>query len=87
MLLILSAVAQPNHTVIVTLDPSGGAHATTKELQYMLPGETEFGHATPITGNSMTVGPFAAGASVSFRTRVSNSNPGVVTSPAVAAIA
>ena len=53
----------------------------------MLPGETEFGHATPITANSMTVGPFAAGASVSFRTRVSNSNPGVVTSPAVAAIA
>ena len=87
VLLILSAVAQPNHTVIVTLDPAGGAHATTKELQYMLPGETEFGHATPITANSMTVGPFAAGASVSFRTRVSNSNPGVVTSPVVGAIA
>ncbi len=87
VLLILTAVAQPDHTVIVTLDPAGGLHATTKELQYMLPGETEFGHSTPITGNSLTVGPFAAGASVSFRTRVSNSNPGFVTSPVVSVIA
>lgn len=87
VLLILSAVAQPDHTIIVTLDPAGGLHATTKELQYMLPGETEFGHSTPITSNSMTVGPFAAGASVSFRTRVSNSNPGFVTSPVVSVIA
>jgi len=87
VLLILSAVAQPNHTILVTLDPAGGDHATTKELQYMLPGETEFGHSTPITGNQLTVGPFAAGASVSFRTRVSNSNPGFVTSPVVSVIA
>jgi len=84
---ILSAVAQPDHTVVVTLDPAGGEHATTKELQYQLPGETEFGHSTPITGNQMTVGPFTAGASVSFRTRVSNSNPGFVTSPVVSVIA
>lgn len=87
VLAILSAVPQPNHSVIVTLDPAGGLHATTKELQYMLPGETEFGHSTPITSNSMTVGPFAAGASVSFRTRVANSNPGFVTSLAVIVIA
>ena len=87
VLAILSATPLADHRVTITLDPSGGAHATTKELQTMLPGETEFGHATPITANSMTVGPFAAGASISFRTRVSNSNPGVVTSPAVAAIA
>ena len=84
---ILSAVAQPDHTVIVTLDPAGGAHATTKELQYQLPGEPECGHSTPITSNSMTVGPFAAGVTVSFQTRVSNSNPGFVTSSVVAVIA
>lgn len=84
---ILSAVAQPDHTVIVTIDPAGGLHATTKELQYQLPGEPEFGHSTPITANQLTVGPFAAGASVSFRTRVSNSNPGFVTSPVVSVIA
>jgi hypothetical protein len=84
---ILSATAQPDHTVIVALDPAGGAHATTKELQYQLPGEPEFGHSTPITGNQLTAGPFTAGASVSFRTRVANSNPGFVTSPVVTVIA
>jgi hypothetical protein len=84
---ILSAVAQPDHTVIVTLDPAGGLHATTKELQYQLPGEPEFGHSTPIIANQLTVGPFTAGVSVSFRIRVSNSNPGFVTSPVVAVIA
>lgn len=84
---ILSADAQPDHTVIVTLDPGGGAHATTKELQYMLPGESEFGHSTPIMADEITVGPFTAGAAVSFRTRVSNSNPGFVTSSVIAVIA
>jgi hypothetical protein len=64
----------------VNLDPDGGAHATTKELQYMLPGETEFGHTTAITGNEMIIGPLAVGASVTFRTRVANSNPGTATS-------
>lgn len=47
----------------------------------------ECGHSTPITANQLTVGPFAAGAIVSFRTRVSNSNPGFVTSPVVSVIA
>ena len=84
---ILSAVAQPNHTIVVSLDPAGGDNATTKELQYQLPGEPEFGHSTPITANTMTVGPFTAGVTVSFRTVVSNSNPGFVTSPVVSAIA
>ena len=87
MLAILSAVAQPDHSFVVTFDPNGGDHAATKELQYQLAGEPEFGHSTPITGNSMTVGPFAAGVTVSFRTLVSNSNPGFVTSPVVAAVA
>jgi hypothetical protein len=87
VLAILSAVAQPDHTVIITFDPAGGLHATTKELQYQLPGEPDFGHSTPITSNSLTVGPFTAGVTVAFRTRVSNSNPGFVTSPVVNVIA
>ena len=77
---ILSAVAVADHTVHLDLDPAGGAHATTKELQYLLPGEADFGHSTAITGTMMTAGPFTVGASVSFRTRVANSNPGTVTS-------
>ena len=44
----------------------------------MLPGEPEFGHTTAITGNQMIVGPLTVGASVSFRTRVANSNAGTV---------
>ena len=77
---ILTLTPLPNHTVKVNLNPSGGAHATTKELQYQLPGETEFGHSTPITASEMIAGPLNAGASVTFRTRVANSNPGTVTS-------
>ena len=77
---ILTLTPLANHTVRVNLDPSGGAHATTKELQYQLPGETEFGHSTPITGLEMIVGPLSAGASVTFRSRVANSNPGTVAS-------
>lgn len=34
----------------------------------------------------MTVGPFAPGVTVSFRTRVSHSNTGYITSPVVAAV-
>ena len=80
---ILSATVQPNRTVVITLDPNGGGHATTKESQYKLDGEEEFGHSTPITGNQITVGPFDPGSTVQFRTRVANSNPGFVTSPVV----
>lgn len=83
---ILSATPLPDQRVTVTLDPNGGAHATTKELQHQLPGEEEFGHSTPITGNQMTVGPFDPGITVSFRTRVANSNPGFVTSPVVTVV-
>lgn len=77
---ILSLTAQVNHTVQIALDPLGGVHATTKELQYQLPGESEFGHSTAITGNSVVAGPFTVGATVNFRTRVANSHPGTVTS-------
>lgn len=83
---ILTLTALPEHTVRVNLDPAGGAHATTKELQYMLPGETEFGHTTPVPGKVLIVGPLTAGASVSFRTRVANSNPGTVSSATKAVV-
>ena len=83
---ILTLTAQANHTVLVNLDPAGGAHATTKELQYLLPGEPEFGHTTPITGNQMTIGPLTVGVMVTFRTRVANSNPGTVSSATKAVV-
>lgn len=77
---ILTLTVLPDHRVRVNLDPNGGAHATTKELQYQLPGEPEFGHSTAITENEMFIGPFAPGAGVNVRTRTANSNPGSVTS-------
>ncbi len=77
---ILTLVAQTNHTLQANLDPACGAHATTKEFQYMVPGETEFGHTTPITGNTVVIGPFAVGLTVTCRARVANFNPGTVTS-------
>ena len=77
---ILTLTALVDHRVRVNLDPHGGAHATTKELQTMLPGETEFGHTVPITGHEVFLGPYAAGVTVTARTRVANSNPGTVTS-------
>ena len=77
---ILTLTPLLNHTLKANLDPAAGAHATTKELQYQLPGEPEFGQSTPITGHELIVGPLSAGASVTFRTRVANSNPGTVTS-------
>lgn len=83
VLSILSATPQPDRTVLVTLDPKGGKHATTKELQFQLPDEEEFGHSTPITADPLTVGPFEPGSEVSFRTAVGNSNPGFVISPVV----
>ena len=77
---ILTLTPLADHTVRVNLDPAGGGHATTKELQTMLPGEPEFGHTIPITGNVMIIGPYAANITVTARTRVANSNPGTVTS-------
>ena len=75
-----------DHTIQVTLDPEGGAHATTKELQTLLPNETEFGHTVPITGNVMVLGPYAAGTLVQARVRTANSNPGSVLSAVKSAV-
>ena len=76
----------PDHTIRVNLDPAAGAHATTKTLQYKLPGETEFGHATPITALELIIGPFTEGATVSARTVVANSNAGSVPSAIKSAV-
>lgn len=83
---ILSATPRPDHRVELSFDPAGGAHATVQELQYQLPGEPEFGHSTPITALTLTVGLFTPGVTVNFRTRVSNSNPGFVTSNVVSVV-
>ena len=61
-------------SVDVAYVPDGGAHATTKELQYRIHGtETDFGHSVPVVEAGQTAGPFAAGAVVDFRTRCANS--------------
>ncbi len=64
----------------------GGVLLRSSCVSSLFPGETEFGHSTPITANQMTVGPFDPGSTVSFRTRVANSNPGFVTSPVVTVV-
>ena len=83
---ILTLTPLPAHTIRVNLDPAGGAHATTKTLHYKLPGETEFGHATQITGLELIIGPFPEGVTVSVRTLVSNSNAGTVSSAIKSAV-
>jgi hypothetical protein len=70
--------ANPNHTVTVNYPQTGGEHATTLELLYKLPDEEDFGHSVPVARPSQVAGPFPAGTAVTFVTRGSNSNPGVV---------
>lgn len=64
----------------------GGESLRSGGVSSLFPGETEFGHSTPITANQMNVGPFDPGSTVSSRTRVANSNPGFVTSPVVTVV-
>lgn len=75
---IASAALESGNGVFIQFVPGGGAHATTKELLYKLGGEADFGHTTPITGDSMHVGPFTGGQTVTFVTRVANSTTGNV---------
>ncbi len=77
---IESLTVQTDKRVAVTYAEQGGDHATTLELQYQLPGETDFGHSTPVVRRVQMMGPFAPGTLVSFRTRAANSTPGVVLS-------
>ena len=68
----------PGDMLEVAFDPNTGTHATTRELLRQLPGDLDFGTTTPITLPSMQIGPFPPGTLVKLRTRVANSNPGVV---------
>ena len=77
---------QADHTVELTYATKGGKHATTLELQWKTGGDLDFGHSTPVVRPRQTVGPFAAGALVTFRTRVANSTAGVVLSQPVQAL-
>ena len=52
----------------------GGAHATTKQLQYTLPGDAEpFTHTVPLDASGNALGPFAVGTVLTLRTSVANS--------------
>jgi hypothetical protein len=75
---IASLEVHADRTVTVNYPDNGGEHATTLELLTKLPGEDDFGHTVPVVRPSQTAGPFAAGATVSFVVRVSNSTPGFV---------
>lgn len=75
---INSLTPQVDHTVAVLFQDGTGLHGTTKELLYRLPGEAEFGHSTPVTLPSQSIGPFPPGTIVEVRTRLANSTPGVV---------
>ena len=45
--------------VLVSYEPGGGAHATTKETEYMVEGvDADFGHAATIDPSGNTFGPF-----------------------------
>lgn len=82
---IQSVTPNPDRTVLVTYATTGGEHATTLELLWRLQSEADFGHTTPVTRPSQTVGPFPAGTTVTFITRVTNSTTGNVPSTPIAA--
>ncbi|HEY0551345.1 MAG TPA: hypothetical protein VGF13_17200 [Verrucomicrobiae bacterium] len=60
--------------VVVTYEPDGGQHATTKLVQWQVVGTDEgFLHSAPWAVNGNVLGPFAQGAEVKIITEVSNS--------------
>ncbi len=66
--------------VLVTYEPGGGDHATTKEVEYMVEGvDADFGHTVAIDPSGNTLGPFTVGQVVKVRTKATNSS-GSVTS-------
>ena len=70
---IATLTAQADGMVRVTYGEQGGQHATTLVLEWQAEGEAEFGHAAPVERAGQSVGPFAAGTTVRFRTRGGNS--------------
>lgn len=75
---ISTLTPQPGGMLLVEFDVNTGQHATTRELLRQLPGDLDFGTTVPVTLPSMQIGPFPPGTLVKLRTRVANSNPGVV---------
>ena len=75
---IFSATPQAGRVVGVIYANEGGAHASTRELLYQLPGEPDFGHSTPVIMDGQLVGPFPPNTLVGLRTRVSNNHSGYV---------
>ncbi len=75
---IVSLTVNADRTVTLLYPANGGEHATTLELQWRLPGDEDFGHSVAVQRPQQTVGPFTAGATVTFRTRGANSTPGVI---------
>lgn len=66
--------------VLVTYEPGGGDHATTKEVEYMIEGvDADFGHTVTLDPSGNTLGPFTVGQVVKVRTKMTNST-GTVTS-------
>lgn len=84
VLLIESITVETADSATVNYAPAGGDGATIKLLQYKLPGETEFGHDTPLVRPSQIVQNAAfEQAAMQFRTKLVNSK-GITYGPPVA---
>lgn len=60
--------------VLVAYVPGGGAHATTKTVEWTLPGDAEpWTRTVPLDASGNALGPFAVGAAIQVRTKVENS--------------
>ena len=61
--------------VLVSYEPGGGDHATTKQVGYMVEGvDADFGHEVDLDASGNALGPFTVGQVVKVRTKVSNSS-------------
>lgn len=61
--------------VLVSYEAGGGAHATTKVVEYQVEGvDADFGHTTPLDASGNALGPFTVGQVVKVRTKGSNSS-------------
>lgn len=65
---------EENLHVLVTYEGTGGNHATTREVQWMVEGvDADFTHTLPLEEAGNTLGPFTVDQVVKVRTSVSNS--------------
>lgn len=61
--------------VLVAYEAGGGAHATTKVVEYQVEGvDADFGHAMPLDASGNALGPFTVDLVVKVRTKGSNSS-------------